>query len=360
MTTAGTGLGSRSSKEALIDLDAVAHNTRVLARIADPAALMAVVKADGFGHGAVPVARTALRHGATWLGVASPAEALALRASGITAPVLVWLYVPGDDLTDLVRAEVDLSVSSAAQLSTIVSAAARSGLRARIHLKVDTGLARGGATLDEWPHLIRAARLHERSAAVVVRGIWSHLAGADLDGDPSVAKQTANFEYASDLARAVGLTTPLRHLANSAALLAHRGTGYDLVRAGIALYGVEPLAGRSHGLRAAMTVRAEVIDRTTALAVLPIGFADGVPRRTAGRAEVLLHGTRCRVRQVALDQIVVDAGDLPVVRGDTAVIFGPGDAGEPTVEDWAGWADTNPHEILTGIGAKVPRRVFRV
>lgn len=363
-------------REALIDLDAIAHNTRALARACGRADLMAVVKADGFGHGGAAAARAALRNGASWLGVTSATEAMALRDRGITAPILMWLYVPDEDLSPVVRAGVDVSVPSVAHLTGVAAASVRAGCPASVHLKVDTGLSRNGATLDEWPDLVRLARKHQQEGTLAVRGIWSHLANAERPGDPSVDRQTALFRAACRTAAEAGLEPSVRHLANSAALLLRPATRFDLARAGIALYGVEPVPGRSYGLRPAMTLRAEVMltkrvpagsavsyghdhhtDRPTTLALLPLGFADGVPRSASGKGEVLIRGARCRIAgRVAMDQIVVEAGDLPVVPGDVAVFFGPGDLGEPTVDDWAGWAGTNPHEILTGIGVRVPRR----
>ena len=360
----------------LIDLDAIAHNTRVLAQASRAAELMAVVKADGFGHGAGPVARAALRSGATWLGVTSGAEAMALRGEGVTAPVLIWLYPPDEDLTAVVRAGVDISVPSPAHLRAVAGAARRGRRRAKVHLKVDTGLSRSGATLEDWPELVRRARRLERAGVVSVRGLWSHLANAERIDDPGVDRQLARFLAAGAQAVAAGLDPAVRHLANSAALFQHPRTHFDVTRAGIGLYGLEPVPGRSFGLRPAMSLRAEVVftkrvpagaevsygydyqtDRATTLALLPLGFADGVPRQVTGQGEVLIRGVRCRIAgRIAMDQIVVDAGDLEVASGDIAVLFGSGGDGEPTVEDWARWAGTNPHEILTGIGTRVPRR----
>jgi alanine racemase len=362
--------------EAVVDLDAIAHNTALLARTAGPARLMAVVKANGFGHGAAQVARVALRHGASWLGVASPAEALALRARGVRAPILVWLYAPDESLDRLLLADIDVSVSSVPALESLAQAARRTGRTAFVHLKADTGLSRGGATAGEWQHLLTVAGKLQETGPVTVRGIWSHLANAEWPADPGLRRQLEAFAAARALAATTGITAPLTHLANSAGILQLPEAHFDLVRAGVALYGVEPVPGRVHGLRPALTVRATVVltkrvpagtgvsygpdhvtDRETTLALVPIGFADGVPRAAAGRAWVSLHGQQCRVvGRIAMDQIVVDVGDRPVRAGDTAVLFGPGTQGEPTVAHWARWARTNPHEILTGIGPRVVRR----
>jgi alanine racemase len=348
--------------EAVVDLGAVAHNVGVI-RSATAAEVMAVVKADAFGHGMAPVARTALENGATWLGVTSATEALQIRAEGITAPVLSWLHRPGTDFERLIAADVDISVSALAYLDAIAAVGG-----ARVHLKVDTGLARNGARPDTWPALVARAAAHERAGRLEVRGIWSHLAEA--------GSQVAPFRAAIAAAEAAGLRPRLRHLANSAAALSAPDTHFDLVRAGLGIYGVEPVPNRRYGLRPALTLRTTVIltkrvpagtgvsyhhthttSRATTLALIPMGYADGIPRGVDGRAQVLLHGRRCPiVGRVAMDQCVVDAGDLPVRLDDPVLVLGPGDHGEPTAAEWGRWAGTNPHEILTGIGARVPRR----
>ena len=361
--------------QAIIDLGAVAHNVRVLSRAAGAAGVMAVVKADGFGHGAVEVARTALRHGATRLGVTSPDEALALRAAGIDAPMLLWLYPPDESFADVLAAGVEVAASRAEALEEIAAAAHSLGVVAGVHLEADTGLSRGGAPAGDWPDLVDAARRLEKGGTIEVTGLWSHLASAeDVDGD-GLRRQLDAFAAFRRAALSAGLEPRHVHLANSAATLQVPEARYTLVRPGIGVYGVEPVPGRSFGLRPAMTVTARVlrtmrvpagtgvsygwdhvIDRETTLAQIPLGFADGVPRSTGGRAGLLAHGVRRPiVGRVTMDQVVLDVGDLPVVAGDTVVMFGPGDAGEPTVEEWAAWAGTNPHEILTGIGARVHR-----
>lgn len=360
---------------ALVDLAAIAHNTRLLAAHTR-AQVLVVVKADGFGHGLVPVARAALANGATWLGVTSLAEAHAVREAGLTAPVLSWLHHPEDDFAPAIRAGIEVAAPSRDHLAGIAAAATRAGGPAAVHLKIDTGMARNGATPDDWPELVTFAAKLEEAGLIRVRGVWSHLAHADLPGPVNVASQLSRFTDAVAVARAAGLDPDLRHLANSAATFAHPDTHFDLVRAGIAVYGVEPVEGVSYGLVPAMTLRSEVImvrrvpagtgvsyrhdyvtDRPTTLALVPLGFADGVPRAAGPRASVLLGGVRRPIAgRITMDQFVVDAGDLPVRPGDEVVVFGPGTAGEPTVSDWAIWAGTNEHEILTGIGGRVPRR----
>jgi alanine racemase len=362
--------------EAVVDLGAIATNTEILARAAGSAGLMAVVKANGFGHGAPQVARTALENGASWVGVTSSAEALALRAAGISAPMLMWLYVPGEDLGPVIEAGVDVSAGSLADLAALAAITDRGGPVAQVHLKVDTGLSRGGAPPGEWTQLLTWARKYEVSGNLRVRGVWSHLGNAENREDPRLAAQLRTFDWAVRSARSAGLDPQLCHLANSAAVLQVPEARFDLCRVGIALYGVEPIPGQTFGLRPALTLQASVIltkrvsagtevsyghdwraERDTTLALVPLGFADGVPRGAGPRASMWINGARRPIAgRISMDQCVLDMGDQSVAAGDRAVIFGTGQAGEPTVADWARWADTNPHEILTGISHRVPRR----
>ncbi|MGW4463220.1 alanine racemase [Micromonospora sp. NPDC004704] len=390
--------------EAVIDLSAIGDNVRTVAGVARTG-LMAVVKADAFGHGAVPVARAAVWAGATWLGVTSSTEALTLRTAGIRAPILSWLHRPDEDFTHLITAGVDIAVSTLTHLHSVVGAATRLGAPATVQLKADIGLSRNGANGDDWPELVTWARKYEAEGSVRVRGVWSHLTNAEEPGSRSVTGQVSTFREALRIARDACLTPEVVHLANSAAALGVPEARYDLCRIGLALYGVDPFdpigPGR-FGLRPAMTLRTSVVnvkrvpagigvsygpehvtDRATTLALIPLGYADGLSRTTEGRASVWLGGRRCPiVGRIAMDQCVVDAGDLPVALGDEVVVFGPGGAAvsgaaasgaaasgaagagggasgvaaaEPTVGEWARWAGTNPHEVMTGIGARVAR-----
>ncbi|WP_225232897.1 alanine racemase [Klenkia terrae] len=363
--------------EIVVDLDAIAANTAVLrAHVGRP--LMAVVKADGYGHGLVPAARAALAGGADALGVTVLEEALALRAAGVTAPVLSWQHVPGADYAAALRADVELSVNAEWALAEVVAAARATGTTARVHLFVDTGLSREGATPADWPGLVEAAARAQDDGAVEVTGLWSHLAYADAPTHPTIAAQVAVFEEATALARAAGLTAARRHLANSAATLALPDTWYDLVRPGVAVYGLDPLGGdpADHGLRPAMTVRARVAltkrvpagtgvsyghtHHTTAetnLALVPVGYADGVPRAGGNRAPVLAAGARRTIAgRVCMDQFVLDLGDDVAAPGDEVVLWGPGDAGEPTAQDWADAVDTIHYELVTRVGGRFARR----
>ncbi|MDG4823197.1 alanine racemase [Asanoa sp. WMMD1127] len=358
----------------MVDLDAIAGNVRAIAAMTRTD-VMAVVKADGFGHGAVPVARAALAGGATWLGVTSSAEALALRDGGITAPILSWLHRVDEDFEPVLAAGVDVAVSTVPHLRAVAAAAARRHSVAMVQLKVDTGLSRNGARGSDWVDLVALARAYEMAGSVKVRGVWSHLADADQPGSPLLHGQVTAFRSAVRLARAAGLDPVLLHLANSAAAISAPATRFDICRIGLALYGAHPAAN----LRPAMALRSTVVNlkqvpagtgvsygpdhvtqRPTTLALVPIGFADGLPRAAEGRAEVWVGGARCPVvGRIAMDQCVVDVGDRPVRLGDPVTVFGPGpDA--PTAADWARWAGTNPNDILTGIGPRVARRYQEV
>lgn len=357
-----------------VHLDAVTHNAAVFARHTT-ADVLAVVKADGFGHGAVPCAEAALAGGARWLGVTTCAEALQLRAGGITAPILAWLHGPYEDFGPALLSDIDLAVSSLEHLRAVAAGADSLGVTAAVHLKADTGLHRGGAACDAWPALVRAARELERAGLVRVRAVWSHLVNSGDAAAPTVSAQVRAFDAAVDEAREAGLRPELRHLANSVASLAAPHTHYELVRPGIGLYGVEPDPRRTVGLRGAMTLRARLIlvkrvpagsgvsyehdyvtDRETTLGLVPLGYADGLPWAAAGRAQVGFAGRRFPVAgRIAMDQLVVDLGDTAAAMGDEVVLFGPGESGEPTVTEWADWAGTVPHEIMTGVGPRVRR-----
>jgi alanine racemase len=362
--------------EVRVDLGAIRQNVTLLRDAAPSAGVMAVVKADGYGHGMVPVARAALDAGAAWLGVATLDEALELRRAGITTPVLAWLLAPGLPLHDAIAADVDLSASSRGLLAELVAASRVAGRPARVHLKIDTGLSRGGATAAEWPGLVEAAAKAEADGRVEVVGVWSHFVYADAPGHETVDAQLAAFHDALGVAERFGITPRYRHIANSAATLTRPDTHFDLVRPGIAVYGLTPVPGMDFGLRPAMTARARVIltkrvpagqgvsyghayhtERETTLAVVPLGYADGIPRAASNAGPILVAGQQRRIAgRVCMDQVVVDCGDDPVHDGDEAVLFGPGDGGEPTADDWAAVLDTINYEVVTRFGSsRVPR-----
>ena len=367
--------------EAVVDLDAVRRNVEVLCEhAAGGARVLAVVKADGYGHGLVPTARAAVAGGAAWLGVAFLEEALALRAAGLDGPVLAWLFAPEEDLRPAVAAGVDLGIYSVAELAAAAEAAQATGVQARLHLKADTGLSRGGAQPADWPDLCEAAAKAEADGQVKVTGLWSHFAFADGGPDhPTNSRQTGVFREATEVADRAGLRPEVRHLANSAATLTAPATHFDLVRPGLAVYGLSPVPHlgdpAAFGLRPAMTLRSTVAltksvpagsgvsylhryvtERATRLALVPLGYADGVPRNATNVAQVQVGGVRRTIAgTVCMDQFVLDVGDDRVSAGDEVVLFGPGDGGEPTAQEWADVLGTINYEIVTRLGARVPR-----
>ncbi|MGR2753049.1 alanine racemase [Agromyces arachidis] len=363
-------------REAVVDLDAVRRNVRTIAAAVAPAAVMAVVKADAYGHAAIPVARAALDAGADWLGVADVAEALPIRSAGIEAPILAWLHDPDAEFADAVAADVDLGISSEAQLDAAARAAARVGRTAHVHLKLDTGLSRNGIPPEAWPSVVARAAELERDGRIRVRGMFSHLANTSAEED---AAQLAAFRRGEQQAVAAGLRPELRHLASTAAALRFPEARLDLVRIGIGLYGIPPFGDGTTaadlGLSPVMTLRGRVAavrripagagvsydhvwraERPTTLALVPLGYADGVPRQASGRAEVLVRGRRHPVvGRIAMDQFLVDMGDDAVAVGDEVVLFGDPGAGAPSADDWGDAADTIGYDIVTRIGPRVKR-----
>ncbi|MGW7300769.1 alanine racemase [Streptomyces sp. NPDC054829] len=366
-----------------IDLDAVRANVRALRALAPGAALMAVVKSDGYGHGAAPCARAAVQAGATWLGTATPEEALVLRASGQLPDdvrIMCWLWTPGGPWREAIEARLDVSVSGMWALDEVTAAARAAGRPARVQLKADTGLGRGGCQPgDDWTELVGAALAAEAEGLVKVTGLWSHLACADEPGHSSVDAQLDAFRAMVSYAEEQGLRPEVRHIANSPATLTRPDSHFDLVRTGIAVYGISPSpelgSSADFGLRPAMTLSASVAlvkqvpgghgvsyghhyitAGETTLGLIPVGYADGVPRHASSAGPVLVGGKwRTVAGRVAMDQFVVDLGGDRPEPGERAVLFGPGDAGEPTAEDWAKAAGTIAYEIVTRIGTRVPR-----
>ncbi|MFI7402676.1 alanine racemase [Streptomyces sp. NPDC049541] len=363
-----------------IDLAALRANVRTLRALAPGAALMAVVKSDAYGHGAVPCARAAVQAGAAWLGTATPEEALALRAAGLPGRIMCWLWTPGGPWREAVEADIDVSVSGLWALDEVTEAARAAGIPARVQLKADTGLGRGGCQPgQDWAELVAAALRAEAEGLVRITGLWSHFACADEPGHPSIDLQLTRFREMLAYAEDQGVRPEVRHIANSPATLTLPEAHFDLVRTGIALYGISPSpelgSPADFGLRPVMTLSASVAlvkhvpgghgvsyghhyvtPGATTLGLVPVGYADGVPRHASGTGPVLVGGKwRTVAGRVAMDQFVVDlGGDEPEV-GTEAVLFGPGDRGEPTAEDWAQAAGTIAYEIVTRIGTRVPR-----
>jgi alanine racemase len=379
-TDPSTSTGAKGA-EVVVDLGAIAHNVRVLREHAGAAAVMVVVKADGYGHGATPVARTALAAGASELGVATVEEALALRKDGITAPVLAWLHAPVTDFAPALIADVQIAVSSAEQLDGVVDAARRTGITAVTTLKVDTGLSRNGAAAADLPKVLVALAHAIAEGTVRARGIMSHLAHGDDPGHPMNDRQAARLQEMRRLAHEHDVDFEITHLSNSPAAMTRPDLAFDLIRAGIAVYGQTPIPARGNmGLRPAMTLTAPVAmvrsikagdgvsyghtwiaDRDTTVALIPLGYADGIFRTLSGRLEVSINGRRrAGVGRICMDQFVVDLGPGPVdvSIGDEAILFGPGDSGEPTTGDWAELIGTINYEVVTAPRGRITR-VYR-
>ena len=368
--------------EVVVDLGAIRHNVRRLRELVTEDGstgpqLMVVVKADAYGHGMLPVARAARAAGAEWLGVSTGDEALALRRAGDIGRLLCWLAAPGADYRDLIELDVDVTTYSVRQLEEIVDSARQAGRVARVQIKFDTGLSRGGAPRSEWPSVVEAARTAEQEGNIRVTGLWSHLACSDEPQHPANAAQMAAFDEALALADQAGLDPEVRHLANSAGAILHPGARHDLVRLGIAIYGLSPApdvrSSEDLGLVPAMTVRGSVVltkelaagegvsyghtyttSVPTRVALVPMGYGDGIPRHASSTAEVLIAGERGRVLgRICMDQFVVEAHTAQP--GDEVVLFGPGDQGEPTATDWARWSGTIDYEIVTRMGGRQTR-----
>ena len=361
---------------ATIDLEQITLNTQAIIAATDKP-LMAVVKADAYGHGLVTSAHAAVNGGATWLGTAFIDEAVKLRDGGITTPILAWLTPPTDDFARALEFTIDLSVSSLDQLAAIISASESTGVIPRIHLKVDTGMTRSGA-LDEFPTLVSAIGELLDENRIELVGTWSHLACADEPEHPLNQNQLVRFRSALDYLESEGINPGIRHIANSGAIINFPELHFDMVRAGLLLYGYIPGGGTSNriSVKPAMELSAEIalVKRVPAgstigygatvrlaedryIALIPLGYADGIPRRlddltsigcTIGGKNYPLIG------RVSMDQITVDLGrETAVKAGDRALFFGA--TGGATADDWARAAGTISYEILSRIGSRVPR-----
>jgi alanine racemase len=381
LTTPTQPAAAAVNGEAVVDLAAIGHNVRVLREHAGSAEVMAVVKADGYGHGAVEVARAAVAAGAAELGVATVEEALELRRAGIDAPILAWLHVPGTDFAPALRADVQIGVSSVRQVHDVVDAVRRTGSTASITIKVDTGLNRNGVSARDYPDVLDAVRRAAADDAVRARGIMSHMVAGDEPDNPLNDVQAQRFADMLDVARRSGVDYEVAHLSNSPAAMTRPDLAFDMVRPGVAVYGLSPVPELGPmGLLPAMTLHCPVAmvkavragegvsynhtwiaDCDTTVALLPLGYADGVFRALAGRIDVLINGRlRRSVGRVCMDQFVVDLGPgVPdVAEGDRAVLFGPGIDGEPTAQDWAEAIGTIHYEVVNSPRGRV-RRIYR-
>jgi alanine racemase len=361
--------GASPLREARIDLDALTSNLAVLRAAVGPARVMGVVKADAYGHGALGVARALADAGIDWLGVADLGEALALRDAGVTTPVLAWLHDPDVDVEAAAAQHIDLGVSTLDQLERVAQ------VGGSVQIKVDTGLSRNGFSPAQAVAAFSRAADHERGGRLRVRGIFSHMSNTSTADDD---RQIALFEELVAAARETGLDPELQHIASTQAALTRPDARFDLVRLGIGLYGVgydDDADLVALGLRPVMELAGTVIavrrvpagtgmsygylqrtDRETTLALVPLGYADGVPRAASGRASVAINGVRYpQVGRIAMDQLIVDVGDDPVAVGDRAVLWGDPATGAPSAAEWADAASTIGYEIVTRVGPRVPR-----
>lgn len=362
-------------REAVVDTAAISANVARIRELVGTPNLLAVVKAGGYGHGAVAVARAALAGGADWLGTADLREAVALREAGIAAPLLCWLHDPDETFDAALEYGIDVGVSSLAQLSRIAQAAEDRGARASVQLKLETGLSRNGAAEPEWPELFGSAARFVARGSVLVTGLFSHVSNASRADDLAAV---ACFDRGIALAAEHGIAPELLHLAATAAALRIPEARYTMVRAGIGIYGLSPFDDESAleiGLTPAMTLRGTVAGirrvpadtgvsydytyRTraeTTLALVPLGYAEGIPRAASGTAEVSIGGVRYPIAgRVAMDQFVVDVGDAAVSVGDEVVLWGDPTTGVPSVDEWARWCGTINYEMVTRLGPRVQR-----
>lgn len=377
-TELATSLTPHASPQAVVDLGAIDHNVRLLREHAGGARVMAVVKADGYGHGAVEVGTAALAAGAAELGVVTIAEAVALRAGGITAPVLCWLHPPGTDFTPALENDVQIAVSAVRQLDDVVAAVRQTGRAATVTVKVDTGLSRNGVSPADFPAMVAALARAQTDGTIRVRGIMSHLVHGDDPDNPFNELQGKRLTAMREQAAEQGVVFEVAHIANSPAAMTRPDLAFDMVRPGIAVYGLSPIPELGDmGLIPAMTVKCPVAlvrsvhagdgvsyghrwiaDRDTTLALLPVGYADGIFRSLSGRIEVLIKGRRRQaVGRICMDQFVVDLGPdaTDVAEGDDAILFGPGTQGEQTAQDWAELLGTINYEVATSPRGRIAR-----
>ena len=374
-----------------IDLGALKSNVALLREKAGAARLLAVVKADAYGHGLIPCAKAALEGGAQWLGVALLEEALAIRSAGIKARTIAWLTPLGSDFDSAIREDIDLSIPTREHLKAVIASGRKVGVRPRVHLEIDTGMSRGGVIDNSAEFKALVADLVDASQKdlVEVSGAWTHFARADEPNEAMNDEQLTRFDRALDEIFGAGLSIPIHHIANSAATLSNDRAKYSMMRAGIAIYGLSPdvaMMGDSKtlGLKPVMTLKAQlqlvkdvpagatvgygataVVERDTKLGVVAMGYGDGIPRNARASVNasddlsvgVFVDGKRAPIiGRVSMDQFVVDLGrESRAQTGDLVIVFGSGATGEYTADDWARAAGTIGYEIVTRIGPRVPR-----
>lgn len=358
-----------------IDLGAIAHNVALI-KSQTSAEILAVVKADAYGHGLLPIAQTAVNSGASWLGVALLEEALLLRKGGIDVRTIAWLTPPGDDFVSALEHNIDLSISSIALLDEVLQAGKKVGVKPRIHIEIDTGMRRGGV-LDEWDALLEHLVRHKDECTVV--GLWTHFARADEPESGFTNEQIQVFDARLQQLSDAGITPEIIHLSNSAATLAHPHAHRNVVRLGIAMYGLSPDVsnmGNNFGLKSAMTLKAKlalvkrapagssigyggtvVLNDETTIGVVVMGYSDGIPRNASPMAGVSFDGKRAPLLgRVSMDQCVVDLGKNSTAKaGDYVTVFGENSY---SIDEWASACSTINYEIVTRIASRV-HRIYR-
>jgi alanine racemase len=368
---------SRASAE--INLSAITQNFKLI-KSRTTADVLAVVKADAYGHGLIPVSKALEEAGADWFGTALLEEAINLRKAGILKPIISWLTPLGEDFKSAIDLDIDLGIPSIDLLDEVIKAASLTGKAARIHLEIDTGMSRGGV-LSEWDQLIKSVLVGVNLKLLKVIGIWSHFARADEPAELMNQEQLSLFEEKVNQAKTAGIDAQFIHIANSAALFTNKSTHKNIIRSGIALFGLSPDIktigdSSSLGLKPAMKLKAKlnlvkevkagssvgyggtaVLKSDTKLGVITLGYADGIPRNTNNLAGVFVDKKRApMIGRVSMDQFVVDLGITSNAKtGDEVIVFGDGSGGEYTVDEWAKAANTINYEIITRIGPRVPR-----
>jgi alanine racemase len=368
---------SRASAE--INLSAITQNFKLI-KSRTTADVLAVVKADAYGHGLIPVSKALEEAGADWFGTALLEEAINLRKAGILKPIISWLTPLGEDFKSAIDLDIDLGIPSIDLLDEVIKAASLTGKAARIHLEIDTGMSRGGV-LSEWDQLIKSVLVGVNLKLLKVIGIWSHFARADEPAELMNQEQLSLFEEKVNQAKTAGIDAQFIHIANSAALFTNKSTHKNIIRSGIALFGLSPDIktigdSSSLGLKPAMKLKAKlnlvkevkagssvgyggtaVLKSDTKLGVITLGYADGIPRNTNNLAGVFVDKKRAPIiGRVSMDQFVVDLGITSNAKtGDEVIVFGDGSGGEYTVDEWAKAANTINYEIITRIGPRVPR-----
>ena len=362
-----------------VDLQAIKNNLTLI-KGKTSAQVLAVVKADGYGHGLIPVSKAAIEAGADWLGTALLEEAIELRKNGIKVPIIAWLTPCGEDFKEAIKLDIDLSISSLEVLTEIVTAGEQLKKLPRVHIEIDTGMSRGGIG-DDWKvFTLECSRLIKENKLEVV-GIWSHFARADEPLEKMSQEQLLVFSNMVKELKSLGIEPKFLHIANSAAAITLKDSHKSIIRWGIGLYGLSPDVNnlgdsKSLKLQPAMKLKAKlnlvktvkagatvgygasgIVTHDTKLGVVAIGYADGIPRNANSSAGVWVAGKRAPlIGRVSMDQFVVDLGATSLAKtGDEVIVFGDGNQNEYTVDEWAKACGTINYEIVTRIGPRVPR-----